>query len=182
MGASEQRGFAMSLGGQGGRNGTEVISSPISSEGLGGPLWGTDRTTHYRVVLLSPCPPTSSASSRSPSTDAPAGEKASRGLEAVPQPTSRPFSAASPKGGRDKPPQGAGPVPLSPTLSPKVERAPQRPASAFLNLDEAALFDERAAIREHDAGMARQVAERLAWGDVIAARAATPTQPQAQAA
>ena len=45
-----------------------------------------------------------------------------------------------------------------------------RPASRFLNLDEAALFDERAAIREHDGGISRAAAERLAWLDVLAAR------------
>jgi hypothetical protein len=45
-----------------------------------------------------------------------------------------------------------------------------RPSSRFLTLDEAALFDERAAIREHDGGITRAAAERLAWLDVLAVR------------
>lgn len=48
--------------------------------------------------------------------------------------------------------------------------APGRPATRFRDLDEAALFDERAAVREHDGGLSREAAERLAWLDVLAAR------------
>ena len=48
--------------------------------------------------------------------------------------------------------------------------SPGRPSSRFLTLDEAAYFDERAAIREHDGGLPRAAAERLAWLDVLAAR------------
>jgi hypothetical protein len=49
------------------------------------------------------------------------------------------------------------------------------PASRFLSRDEAALFDERAGIREYDGGISRAAAERLAWLDVLAARqAVTP--------
>jgi hypothetical protein len=45
-----------------------------------------------------------------------------------------------------------------------------RPSARFRDLDEAALFDERAAIRQHDSGLGRDAAERLAWLDVLAAR------------
>lgn len=45
-----------------------------------------------------------------------------------------------------------------------------RPSTRFLSLDEAAYFDERAAIREHDGGLPRAAAQRLAWLDVLAAR------------
>lgn len=48
--------------------------------------------------------------------------------------------------------------------------ASRRPATRFRDLDEAALFDERAAIREHEGGLPRASAERLAWLDVLAAR------------
>ncbi len=48
--------------------------------------------------------------------------------------------------------------------------AQRRQSSRFLTLDEAALFDERAAIREYDGGVTRAAAERLAWLDVLAAR------------
>lgn len=56
-----------------------------------------------------------------------------------------------------------------------AERAPSasgssRPSARFLSLDEAALFDERAAIREHLGGLSRAAAERLAWLDVLMAR------------
>ena len=64
------------------------------------------------------------------------------------------------EGGRNKPPVGAA----------SVLRTPERPSSRFLSLDEAALFDERAAIREYDGGISRAAAERLAWLDVLAAR------------
>lgn len=47
---------------------------------------------------------------------------------------------------------------------------PGRPSTRFLSLDEAAYFDERAAIREYDGGLPRAAAERLAWLDVLAAR------------
>ncbi len=50
---------------------------------------------------------------------------------------------------------------------------PGRPSTRFLNLDEAAYFDERAAIREYDGGLPRAAAERLAWLDVLAARQIT---------
>lgn len=42
--------------------------------------------------------------------------------------------------------------------------------ATFANLEEADLFEERAAIREHDAGVSRPAAERLAWLDVLQAR------------
>lgn len=45
-----------------------------------------------------------------------------------------------------------------------------RPSARFRDLGEAALFDERAAIREHDGGLGREAAERLAWLDVLTAR------------
>lgn len=48
--------------------------------------------------------------------------------------------------------------------------SPGRPSTRFLDLDEAAYFDERAAIREYDGGLPRAAAERLAWLDVLAAR------------
>jgi len=48
--------------------------------------------------------------------------------------------------------------------------SPGRPSTRFLSLDEAAYFDERAAIREYDGGLPRAAAERLAWLDVLAAR------------
>lgn len=51
-----------------------------------------------------------------------------------------------------------------------AREAAARPSARFRNLDEAALFDERAAIREHDGGLGREAAERLAWLDVLAAR------------
>lgn len=47
---------------------------------------------------------------------------------------------------------------------------PGRPSTRFRSLDEAALFDERAAIREYDGGLPRAAAERLAWLDVLMAR------------
>lgn len=83
-------------------------------------------------------------------------------------PPSGSLSDGETEGGRNKPHKGAA----------SVLRLSGRSPSSFLSLDEAALFDERAAIREYDGGLARAAAERLAWLDVISARAA---QPLAQA-
>lgn len=75
------------------------------------------------------------------------------------KPSGPPLEAV-PEGGRNKPHEGAA----------SVRRTPERPSSRFLSLDEAALFDERAAIREYDGGLSRAAAERLAWLDVLAVR------------
>jgi hypothetical protein len=155
----------MSLGGQGGQWGTELVSSPNASEVLGGEFGGPDRTKPYRVVRPSPTSPASSDHSRSPSRPAATGERAGGTASLVPQMPSRPFSSASRQGGRDKPVKGAGPVPLSPTLSPNLATSP------FRDEDEAALFCERAGIREFDGGLSRPAAERLAWLDLRTGRA-----------
>lgn len=87
----------------------------------------------------------------------------------VPQHLQDPSSTALQSGGRDKPSKGAGPVPLSPTPSPNS-------AGGFRSEVEAAEYWERAAIREFDGALPRVVAERLAWADVLSARAAVEKQ------
>ena len=67
-------------------------------------------------------------------------------------------------------------VPIVP--EPSAPLVPVGVSSVFADADEAAAFCERAAIREYDGGLPRAAAERLAWLDVISARAA---QPLAQA-
>ncbi len=162
-----------------GQSGTKSILSPKSSErlehgpgvgldarqgGEGAADSGTDGTKPFRVVPLSPCrpasvPPTVQGSSvtsiprvESRGTD---GERDK--INSVPCPSRN--SDLRGEGGRDQPLKGVGPV----------ARA-GRPSTRFLSLDEAALFDERAAIREHDGELPRAAAERLAWLDVLAAR------------
>lgn len=49
-------------------------------------------------------------------------------------------------------------------------RPPGPASSRFLDLAEAELFNERAAVREYLGGVPRAAAERLAWLDVLAAR------------
>jgi hypothetical protein len=44
----------------------------------------------------------------------------------------------------------------------------------FESDEEAAAFEERAAIREFDGGLSRSAAERLAWLDTLNARDANP--------
>lgn len=56
-----------------------------------------------------------------------------------------------------------------------------RKSPLFRSDDEALAFEERAAIREFDAGVPRAVAERLAWADVLSARVLNQHQTISQA-
>jgi hypothetical protein len=163
----------MSAQGYGVPKGTELISSPSASEVLAGPFRGTNGTTPFRGVPSVPLVPTSSGSaapSGSPPRATPQGDQDGEGHNVVPQPLHDLSSPASQSGERDKPAKGAGPVPLSPNSVPRESAAAMRPAARFRDLDEAALFDERAAIREYDGRLPRAAAERLAWVDILAAR------------
>ncbi|OXE37420.1 MAG: hypothetical protein CGW95_01585 [Phenylobacterium zucineum] len=48
----------------------------------------------------------------------------------------------------------------------------------FASEDEAADFEERAAIREYEGGLSRAAAERLAWSDIQDMKAARPVPSQ----
>lgn len=87
------------------------------------------------------------------------GWENSQGLPAqgIPTPVGQGGRVGSP------PPLGGGPA------IPPLPAAP-RQQSRFRDLEEADLFNERAAIREFDGGLPRAAAERLAWLDVLAAR------------
>lgn len=161
----------MIRGGQKGRNGTELISSPKSSGASEGRFGGPDRTTPYRGVRLSPTSPTPSADrSTFPSRTSEPFSGKEKG-DSVPQALRDPLAAAPQSGGRDGPGRGTSPVPLSPNLSPKSSATGFRPPGGFFrDEDETAFFEERAAIREFDGGLPRAAAERLALADVMAAR------------
>lgn len=49
---------------------------------------------------------------------------------------------------------------------------PSSASFSFRDEDERAAFEERAAIREFDAGLPRVAAERLAWGELLTTRSA----------
>lgn len=154
----------MTQGGPKGPNRTELISSSPFSPGQHGGLGGGRKgqnpigLSFCPPVLQGPTPSGNPGLSRDASEDRPPSGSV---LSSCPRPIpSGSLSEGATEGGRNKPPEGAA----------SVLRTPERPSSRFLSLDEAALFDERAAIREYDGGISRAAAERLAWLDVLAAR------------
>ena len=160
----------MTPGGPKGRIRTELISSspfnPSQHWGQGGGRKGQNPIglSFCPPVLQGPTFPGKLGLSRDDREDLPSsGSVLSRSTPPTPS-----GSDGATEGGRNKPHKGAA----------SVLRFSERPPSSFLSLDEAALFDGRAAIREYDGGLPRAAAERLAWLDVISARAA---QPLAQA-
>lgn len=153
----------MSLGGRKGQKGTKLNLSPqTQAPGVGtgcdaaGGAKGTDlggqKGQHPKgcpLVPLSPAP-------------VPLGAGHPDAAEAETLQTINPSRFSSSHGaavGRGTETGGTKPV-----------LSPGRPSTRFLSLDEAAYFDERAAIREYDGGLPRAAAERLAWLDVLSAR------------
>lgn len=162
----EAEGHAMTPGGQKGRKGTELDLSPqIHSPGMG---TGCDATSGAKGTELGGrkgqhpkgCPfvPPSPA-------PVPLGAGGPVAADGGSAPVTNPSRYSTSRGGAVGPGTEVGGT--KPVLSPG------RPSTRFLNLDEAAYFDERAAIREYDGGLPRAAAERLAWLDVLAARQIT---------
>lgn len=167
----------MTVGGQGGRKGTELVSSPISSGPLGGGFGGPDRTKPYRVVRPSPTSPDPSAvalaSSSSPCAVLGLGLSGKGRDLGDETPPSRPTPPTFEQGGGASPSGAPVLSPCPPIPSPKALTSATAGGSSlrFATEDEAGFFEERAAIREHDGQLPRAAAERLAWLDVLAARA-----------
>lgn len=159
----EAGGSPVSLGGRKGQKGTELVLSPQTQ----GPGVGTG------------C----DAAGGAKGTDL-GGQKGQhpKGCPFVPpSPAPVPLGAGQPEAAeagkiretylsRSSSSHGAAVGRGTETGGTKPVLSPGRPSSRFLDLDEAAYFDERAAIREHDGGLPRAAAERLAWLDVLAAR------------
>lgn len=148
-------------GGPKGPNRTEYTSS--SDLDPGNHDGGLGGRKGQNPIGLSFCPPVLQGlapSGNGPFEGGPVEDQSPSGFVLSYSTPLRPDLAGDAIGGRNKPPEGAA----------SVLRTPERPSSRFLSLDEAALFDERAAIREHDGGIPRAAAERLAWLDVLAAR------------
>lgn len=105
----------------------------------------------------------------------PKGQKGRQG-QSPSRPSYRGNSGAGEKGQKGHTPfRGVPNVPEPPSASPTASFG-----YAFVSDAEAADFEERAAIREFVGGLTRAAAERLAWLDVLSARASS-AQPLAKA-
>ena len=152
--------------GYGGQNGTELISSPKLSD-PGRPLLG-DRTGPHPLGASVPSPTGSQSSKTQANTRFQAFslgdelEKARPARVSGQPPLSGPdLTPADRLGGRN-PPQGGSSVPQGSEVA------------AVGSESDADAFEERAAIREHDGGLSRAAAERLAALDIITSRATRP--------
>ena len=154
----------MTQGGPKGPNRTELLSSSDFNPGQhGGHGGGRKGRNPLGSSIPSSCPPRPIPSGNLGFPSSEVADAATPGFairSSISPAPSGSLSEGATEGGRNKPPKGVASVLLT----------PERPSSRFLSLDEAALFDERAAIREYDGGISRAAAERLAWLDVLAAR------------